>query len=102
VVIVVADSPDLATGRRLLDAVKGCGFTFARIAPGPDGPIEGVRENDQWRDVIHIGGFSSSCYAWRERQSSLIVPGGALVQIRTEGSPLDVLTEVLNWSELPT
>jgi hypothetical protein len=102
VVIAVADSPDVITGKHLLDAVKRHGFVFQRIAPGPDGPIEGVRENDQWCDVIHIGGFSSSCYAWRERQSSLIVPGGSLVRIRTQGSVLDVLTEVLGWPELPT
>jgi hypothetical protein len=101
-VIAVTDSPDVITGKRLLDAVKRQGFVFARIAPGPDGPIEGVRKNDQWRDVIRIGGFSSSCYAWRERQSSLIIPGGSLVRIRTEGSVLDVLNEVLTWPELPT
>ena len=100
-VIAVADSPDVISGKRPLDAARDSGFVFARIAPGPDGPIEGVRENDQWRDVIHIGGFSSSCYAWRERQTSLILPGGALVRIRTEGSALDVLTEVLSWPELP-
>ncbi|MFN2496946.1 MAG: hypothetical protein ABR608_13725 [Pseudonocardiaceae bacterium] len=52
--------------------------------------------------MIHLGGFSSGCYAWRERQSSLIVPGGALVQTRTQGSALAVLTEVLGWPELPT
>ena len=98
----MADSADVITGKRLLDAVKRQGFGFARIALGPAGPIEGIRENSEWRDVIRIGGFSSSCYAWRERQSSLIVPGGALVWIRTEGSALDVLTEVLGWPELPT
>ncbi|MGH4025197.1 MAG: hypothetical protein ACRDRV_11525 [Pseudonocardiaceae bacterium] len=52
----MADSAEVITGKRLLDAAKRHGFMFARIAPGPDGPIEGVRENDQWRDVIHIGG----------------------------------------------
>lgn len=89
-------------GRRMLDAVKRAGFEFARIAPGPDGPIEGIRENDQWRDVIYIGGFSDGCYAWRERQTALIVPGGSLATIRTEGSAIDVLNEVLGWPELPT
>jgi hypothetical protein len=98
----VADSTDVITGKRLLDAVKRHGFVFARIAPGPDGPIEGIRENAEWRAVIHIGGFSSGCYAWRERQTSLVVPGGSLVKIRAEGSALDVLNEVLGWPELPT
>ncbi|MGH3928215.1 MAG: site-specific integrase, partial [Pseudonocardiaceae bacterium] len=67
----MADGPEVITGKQLLDQVKRRGFVFARIAPGPDGPIEGIRENDQWRDVIHIGGFSSSCYAWRERSVQL-------------------------------
>ncbi len=97
----MADS-EVITGQRLLDAVKRHGFMFTRIAPGPDGPIEGVRESTQWRDTIHIGGFSNGCYAWRERQTSLIVPGGSLVSIRTQGSALDVLNEVLGWPELPT
>lgn len=96
------DSPDVAVGMRLLDAAKRDGFTFRRIAPGPDGPLEGVREIDGWRDVIHLGGFSSDCYAWRERRSSLVLPASARAQIRTQGSALDVLTEVLGWPELPT
>ncbi len=75
VVVAVADSADVITGKRLLDAVKRQGFVFRRIAPGPDGPLEGVREINGWRDVIYLGGFSSSCYAWRERRSSLILPG---------------------------
>jgi hypothetical protein len=33
----------------------------------------------------------------RQRTSSLIVPGGALVQRQVEGSALDVLNEVLTW-----
>ena len=98
----MADSADVISGKRLLDAVKRHGFVFRRIAPGPDGPLEGVRETAEWRDVIHLGGFSSGCYGWRERQSSLIVPGGVLVQIRTEGSAVDVLTAVLGWPELPS
>ncbi|HEX2300271.1 MAG TPA: hypothetical protein VHH34_17460 [Pseudonocardiaceae bacterium] len=98
----MADSPELTTGMRLLDDIKRRGFTFHRIAPGPDGPLEGIRETDGWRDTIHIGGFSSDCYAWRERRSSLILPGGGLVTIRVQGAALDVLTEVLDWPELPT
>lgn len=100
--VAVADSPDVVTGMRLLDAVKRHGFAFRRIAPGPDGPLEGIRESAEWRDVIHLGGFSSGCHARRERQSSLIVPGGSLVQMRTQGSALAVLDAVLTWPELPT
>src|ERR1700742_2234621 len=99
----MADSQDLAAGMRLLDDAKRHGFTFRRIAPGPDGPLEGVREVDGWRDVIHLGGFSDGCYAWRERRSSLVLPASATrAQIRNEGSALAVLTEVLGWPELPT
>ena len=93
---------DLVISMRLLDAAKRNGFTFRRIAPGPDGALEGIRESAEWRDVIHLGGFNSGCYAWRERQSSLLVPGDTLVQTRTQGSALRVLNEVLTWPELPT
>ena len=99
----MTDNPDLVTGKRLLDAAKGHGFTFRRIAPGPDGPLEGVRETAGWRDVVHLGGFSNRCYAWRERRSSLLLSATASrAQIRTQGSAQDVLTEVLSWPELPT
>ncbi|MGH4026602.1 MAG: hypothetical protein ACRDRV_18665 [Pseudonocardiaceae bacterium] len=57
----MADSPDVITGKRLLDAAKAHGFTFRRVAPGPDGPLEGIRESNEWRDTIHLGGFSSDC-----------------------------------------
>lgn len=86
----VADGPDVVAGKRLLDAVKRLGFVFRRIAPGPDGPLEGVRESAGWRDTIHLGGFSSDCYAWRERRSSLVLPSSARAQLRTQGSALDV------------
>jgi hypothetical protein len=95
-------APTSPTGKRLLDAAKEHGFVFRRIAPGPDGPLEGVREVDGWRDVLHLGGFTSDCYAWRERRSSLVLPSSVRAQIRTQGSALDVLTEVLGWPELPT
>lgn len=95
------DSPDLLAGMRLLDTAKQRGFRFCRVAPGPDGPLEGTRETETWRDVIHLGGFSRDCFAWRERMSSLILPGGGLVQIRTQGRAVDVLTEVLAWPDLP-
>jgi hypothetical protein len=34
-------SPDLAAAKRLLDAAKAAGFTFQRVAVGPDGPFAG-------------------------------------------------------------
>ena len=42
-------------------------------------------------------GFSRGCLALRQRTSSLIVSGDALVQRRVDGSALDVLNEVLTW-----
>jgi hypothetical protein len=99
----MADKPDLTTGMRLLDDAKRHGFTFRRVAPGPDGPLEGIRETQGWRDVVHLGRFSNGCYAWRERRSSLLLPATATqAQIRTRGNAVDVLTEVLGWPELPT
>ena len=95
-------SPDLLAGMDLLDIAKRRGFHFRRIAPGPDGPLEGIRHTGQWRDVIHLGGFSRDCSARRERISSLVLPGTSLVQLSTQGSALDVLTEVLAWPEQPT
>ena len=96
---MAADNPDLAASKRLLDVLKTRGFTFERVAPGPDGPLEGVRETTQWRDTIHLGGFSRDCYAWRERRSSLILPGTARAEIRIHGGALDVLTDVLSWPD---
>lgn len=98
----MAESPDVVVGMRLLDMAKRHGFVFRRVAPGPDGPLEGVRETAEWRDVIVLGGFSNSCHAWRERQSSLLVPGGLLVANRVYGDALNVLNTVLTWPELPT
>lgn len=50
------ESPDLVAGMRLLDLTKHHGFQFQRIAPGPDGPLWGVRETDDWQDTIYLGG----------------------------------------------
>jgi hypothetical protein len=91
------DSPDVVLAKRLLDHVKLCGFEFQRIAPGEDGPLVGNRVSGDWLDIIHIEGFSCDCLALRQRASLLIVPGGALVERRVDGSALDVLNEVLTW-----
>lgn len=75
----------------MLDAVKGHGFTFRRLAPGPDGPLWGIRDTDRWRDTIYIGGFSDGCSATRSRKSPLLAPGGLLVTDRVSGNALNVL-----------
>jgi hypothetical protein len=92
-----ADSPDVVIAKRLLDQLKLDGFQFQRIATGEDGPLMGKRVTGNCVDIIHIEGFSRGCCAWRQRNSSLIVPGGGLVERRTEGSAVEVLTEVLSW-----
>jgi hypothetical protein len=92
-----ADSPDVVIAKRLLDQLKQRGFQFERIAPGEDGPLIGSRMTGNCVDMIHIVGFSCDCFAWRQRSSSLIVPGGGLVERRADGSALDVLNEVLTW-----
>lgn len=92
-----AESPDVVIAKRLLDQLKLVGFQFQRIAPGEDGPLVGNRVTGNCVDVIRLEGFSRGCGAWRERRSSLILPGGGLVERRVDGSALDVLTEVLSW-----
>jgi hypothetical protein len=94
---VGADSPDLVIAKQLLDELKLRGFEFRRAAPGVDGPLVGNRVSGDSVDLIHIEGFSRDCFAWRQRTSSLIVPGGALMERQVEGSALDVLNEVLTW-----
>lgn len=96
----MADSPDLAAAKRLLDAAKEAGFCFQRIAPGEDAPLLGVRQSTEWLDEIHLGGFwaSQSCTAIRRRRSSLVVPGGLPVAQRVSGDALTVLhTVVTDW-----
>jgi hypothetical protein len=96
-----ADSPDLAAAKRLLDTAKSQGFTFQRIAPGPDGPLVGVRETVEYRDTCYLGGFGDGCCATRARKYSLIVPGGLPITERVTGDALTVLrTVVADW--LPT
>lgn len=65
------------------------------------GPLVGHRVSGGWVDIIHIAGFSRDCSALRQRTSSLIVPGSALVEHRVEGSAIDVLNEVLTWEPPP-
>jgi len=95
----VADSPELAAAERLLDAAKELGFTFQRIAPGPDGPLLGVRETAGYRDTCYLSGFGEGCSATRTRKYSLIVPGGLPVAAQVSGDALTVLhTVVSDWA----
>jgi hypothetical protein len=73
-----------ATGAAVLPPQKP--VTARRVPPGTD---------------TGVTGFSHDCLAVRQRTSSLIVPGGALVQRQVEGSALDVLNEVLTWEPPP-
>lgn len=97
-VVMIAESPDLTAAKRLLDAAKRGGFCFQRIAPGPDGPLWGMRESPEWRDTIYLAGFGRACTAARARKSSLIIPGGPVVIQRVDGDAVTVLyTAVCDW-----
>lgn len=91
------DSPDLVIAMRLLDSLKLCGFEFRRACPGEDGPLIGHRISGDRVDLVLIEGFRRDCFAWRQRASSLIVPGGGLVERQVDGRAIDVLNEVLTW-----
>ena len=93
----MADSPDVVAGRQLIDLAKRHGFQFRRLAPGPDGPLWGVRETADWRDQIYLGEFSDGCSATRSRKSSLLVPGDLLVAERVSGGALNVLNVVVSY-----
>lgn len=97
----MSSSPDLAAAKRLLDAAKDQGFRFERIAPGPDGPLRGVRETLEFIDELYLAGFweADACTAIRRRRCALLVPGGLPVTARIEGDALTVLhTVVTDWA----
>lgn len=98
---MMADSPDLVIAKLLVDHLKLGGFQFRRLVPGEDGPLVGHRVSDDWLDFVHIEGFSRDCLAWRKRTTSLIVPGGGLVERRVHGQAITVLNEVLTWPTEP-
>lgn len=98
--MAMADSPQLAAAKQLLDAAKQAGFTFERIAPGADGPLRGMRQTPEWLDELYLAGFfrPQSCTAIRRRRSSLVVPRGLPVAERVCGDALTVLhTVVTDW-----
>jgi hypothetical protein len=93
------DGSELTAAKRLLDAAKSQGFTFQRIAPGPDGPLLGVRETVEYRDTCYLAGFGDGCSATRARKYSLVVPGGLPITERISGNALTVLhTVVSEWA----
>lgn len=94
---LATDSPDLVIAKRLLDYAKARGFQFQRVADGPDGALLGTRHTGDWTDTLYLSGFSRDCYTLRERTTSLLVPGGALVEHRATGDALNVLNTVLTW-----
>ena len=101
VVAVSADSPELAAAKRLLDTVKDQGFRFQRIAPGPDGPLRGIRQTPEFVDELYLAGFwePGACTAIRRRRCALLVPGGLPVTTRVQGDALTVLhTVVTDWA----
>ncbi|MDQ3764481.1 MAG: hypothetical protein M3460_23860 [Actinomycetota bacterium] len=96
-----ADSPELTAAKRLLDAAKDQGFCFQRIAPGPDGPLRGIRETPEFLDELYLAGFwqPGTCTAIRRRRCALLLPGGLPVTARVEGDALSVLhTVVTDWA----
>jgi hypothetical protein len=95
------DSPDVVIAKRLIDDAKSRGFAFRRTRPGEDAPLVGKRVGSSWVDVIHIAGFGRDCLAVRQRTSSLILPGGGLMERQVEGSAVEVLNEVLTWEPPP-
>jgi len=93
-----ADGPELTAAKRLLDTAKCQGFIFQRIAPGPDGPLLGVRETADYRDTCYLSGFGEGCSATRARKYSLVVPGGLPITERVSGNALTVLHVVVrDW-----
>lgn len=91
------DSPGVRQAKQLLDHLRKSGFQFRRTAPGEDGPLLGQRVTGDWVDMIYIEGFSQDCVAWRQRRTTLIIPGRGLVERRITGGALTVLGEVSTW-----
>lgn len=94
---MATDSPDLVIAMRLLDHAKLRGFEFQRVAEGPDGALLGTRHTGNWTDTVYLDGFSRDCYALRQRNSSLVLPGNVLVERRATGDALNVLNAALTW-----
>jgi hypothetical protein len=99
---MTGDAPTLGAGNveaamRLLDAAKALGYSFERIALGPDAPLHGRRDGVDYVDEVYIAGLGRDCTGIRRRRSSLIVPGGLPVAERVSGDALKVLLRVTEW-----
>jgi hypothetical protein len=88
------DGPELAATKRLLDVAKSREFAFERIAPGPDGPLRGVRETIQFprRD---LSGWVLGAGLVQRHPAAPLVPGGLPVAQQLRGDALTVLRTVL-------
>ncbi|HET9118691.1 MAG TPA: hypothetical protein VFN75_11560 [Pseudonocardiaceae bacterium] len=89
----------LAAAMRLLDEAKDLGFTFERIALGPDAPLHGVRNGIKHVDEVYVAGFGRDCTAIRRKRYSMIVPGGLPVSERIDGDAVTVLLAVTGWRD---
>ena len=95
---MVAESPDAVIGMRPLDLAKCHGFRFRRLAPGPDGPLWGGRETEQWRETVYLSGFwaPDSCSATPALQVPPTRSRELLVTERVPGDALNVLNTVVS------
>jgi hypothetical protein len=66
-------------------------FEFRRGCPGEDGPLVGHRISGDRVDLVLIEAFSRNCFAWRQRTTSLIIPGRGLVERQVEGSATEII-----------
>lgn len=91
------EPPDLTIAKRLLDACTRNGFTCQRVGTGEAAPLLCTRDRDGYRDEVLLNGFSSDCYAVRQRTSRLIIAGRENALYQCEGSALAVRNTVLTW-----
>jgi hypothetical protein len=83
--VLVAEVTDARSKRTHLVTeqafLAGCRAGRYQGICGDDAPLWGVRETENWRDTIYLGGVREpdSCSATRRRKSSLLVPGDLLV-----------------------
>jgi hypothetical protein len=54
----MTDSPDVVTGKGLLDHARLHGFQFQPVDSGLDGALLGTRGSDEWHDGVFLAGFS--------------------------------------------
>ncbi len=94
----MAEASALVEAMRLRALATARGFRFQRVAPGPDGPLLGVRDTPRWHDRIYLAGFSVDCSATRRHKSRLSLPGGPPGGEQVCGDALSVLGAAVGWS----